>query len=279
MRVFSTFKEYNLHSKKEWLLSDDFIRFLNPFTYIILLIFLCFFTECVMKIKSYYMIPSIILLSYIIADIVAIAVHCFIIDGSYSPKNRKFIDDHLIVDTKTGYASCHHIFPSNWHDIPDSTLITTSFFLLLLPMLLLYYNLKTKYEIKFLLITTAIFICCIPLTHKYSHERLHDRDTPEFMKLLQNYGIVISPQKHQKHHVDNNYNWSLFSGHLDFIFDSIVSGICNIFNECPIEDVQESVEKLQIKDGDIIKIRFIGDIEGSITCMYKKGLFYDISIF
>ena len=140
-KTLSCFKDKNLYSKKEWLFSDKIIFTANFFTPIILFVLLFYLCKSIVNIKynKIITIPIILIISLYIADLLSACIHCFYIDNSYRYNKFKFEDTHMIINTEYGYASCHHIFPSNWKDIKDSTLLSTTIILSTIPIILVIF--------------------------------------------------------------------------------------------------------------------------------------------
>jgi len=212
-------------------------------------------------------------ISYFFADLITSFLHCYYIDESFSQKKYEVKDDHLIVKTNVGYASCHHIFPSNWKDVSDTTLITHGFLTCLILFIMSFYFIKNPL-IKLSWCMTILFLIFAVFTHKYAHEKLHNRYVPFFIDFLLEHNLFLSPKIHQQHHIENNYNWSLLNGRSDSFFNLYIHSLCDYFKECPIEEKQNNAEMyLKERNTDIIKIRFVGDIEGTFQCKLHNNLF------
>ena len=277
--TFSSFTDSNLFSKKQWIFPDKFVYYMGfiiPF--VLLIVFYDILRSIVSSTKYKFSIIIIILVylfSHFISDLITAIVHCFYVDNSFSNKIYEIKDDYLIINTTVGYASCHHVFPSNWKDIPDSTLVISTATIALIPFVLIFYFIKNPF-VKLFWYFTFLLLMFAVFTHKYAHEKLHGRYVPPVIDFLIEHGIILSPKKHQKHHIENNYNWALLNGLSDNFLNYIVQNICNIFKTNPIEDVQNNallyLKSKQINDG-IINIQFVGDIEGKFQCKLDKNLF------
>jgi hypothetical protein len=275
IETFSSFKDENLHSKKEWFFSDTFIfymRFIIPFLF--LLIFFDIYNSIlnIKKLKAIILI-AIIFITYIFSDLLTAIIHCCYIDNSFSKKEYTVQDGHIIIDTKVGYASCHHIFPSNWKDISDITILTSGLSFFFIPILLIYFCIRNSI-IKLLFYFTILFLIFATIIHKYSHEKLHKRYVPFFIDVLLEYDIFLSPTKHQKHHIENNYNWAFLNGSSDTIFNYFIDNLCYYFKKCPTEESVKNVKKFvqENNNDNIVNIKFIGDIEGVIKCKLYDNL-------
>jgi len=222
-------------------------------------------------IKSILLQISCIFIAFFISDLISALTHCLVIDNSYTENSYTIENGILVINTDTGYASCHHIFPSNWKDISDTTIYITMFLFLLIPQLFIYFFIKNNY-IKFTLNLIILFIILSPIAHKYAHEKIHNRDIPYIYNLLISYGLFLNPNQHRRHHIENNYNWSFLNGISDIVFNNIVKTICNFFNICPYEKTLKSA-KLLNSNGEIIRVKFIGDIDGEIKCKVINNLF------
>jgi len=137
--TFTCFKDKKLYSKKEWILPDFVTNILYYFIPLFIIIYAYCLFKSILTIKKnkIYIIPILLLLSCYFVDLLSACYHCLYIDGSYNYLHNiryEIEDGFLIVNTNMGYASCHHIFPSNWKDIKDTTLFSTMFILVFLPL-------------------------------------------------------------------------------------------------------------------------------------------------
>jgi hypothetical protein len=178
--------------------------------------------------------------------------------------------EYLVVDTTFGYLSSHHIFPSNWKDVPDSTILVTTAIVFFIPILM--NSLFVSYSpIRLFIYFFFIFAILAIFTHKYAHEKLHGRYVPFIIDILIKSGISLSPTNHQKHHIENNYNWAFLSGKTDGAFNLFVKLICRYLNTCPMEETTKNVKKQQQVEN--VKIKFIGDIEHTLECKLENNLY------
>ena len=276
--TFSSFKDNKLFSKKEWIYSDQFVflmKFIAPFIFLFLLYDIAKSFNNIKKYK-WYILSMILVFSYLISDLITSIIHCYHIDQSYSEKKYDIKDGYVIIDTTNGYASCHHIFPSNWKDISDSTIFTTAVSFFTIPIFLFYYFVKNT-PLKLFLYATIIFVTFSAYTHKYAHEKLHKREVPFMIDLMQKMNLSLSPQVHQKHHVENNYNWSLLNGSSDTMFNYIIHNICHFIHKCPVEESVDNIKTFVEKNQtNIVNIRFTGDIEGTIQCRLEDNIFVKV---
>lgn len=271
MTTLSSFKDNNMYSKKEWLFPDKVVFystfFITPF--IVLFLFFDIYKIILGITKLRWVVLLVILYySYLISDYISAFIHCHYIDGSYSKKEYKMEGEYIVIDTYFGYASCHHIFPSCWKDVQDSTIVVTMSLILSIPILLGY--LFVSYSpIRLFIYLVCIFSIVTIFTHKYAHEKLHNRYVPSVINMLINAGLALSPKKHQKHHMDNNYSWAFLSGKTDVFFNLLIHFICWCLKRCPME---ESIRNIKNQPNhEDIKIKFVGDIEGTITCKMRNN--------
>ena len=281
-KTFTSFTDSNLFSKKKWLFPDNFVYYMGFIIPFVLLIVFYDMIKSIVSTKYKFSIIIIIIIylfSHFVSDLITAIAHCCFIDNSFSDKIYQVKDDRLIVNTKVGYASCHHIFPSNWKDISDSTLLISVTILALIPIILNFYFIKNSL-IKLFFYFTILLLMFSVFTHKYAHEKLHGRYVPSGIDFLLEHELFLSPKTHQKHHIENNYNWALLNGLSDNFLNYIVQNICNIFKTKPMEDTQNNsllyLNNKQFNDG-IINIQFVGDIEGTFKCKLDKNLFVKVT--
>jgi hypothetical protein len=174
---------------------------------------------------------------------------------------------YLIVNVFYGYASFHHYFPSGWKDVSDRTILTSMLIGLLIPILLIQFirDIPIKLATYFII----LFLTLSPISHKYAHEKLHNREVPFIIDKLSEYGILLPPKKHQTHHVENNYNWGLLSGRCDPIFDFLIRNVCKK-GKCPMEKSVKNAKKNSVNDK--VKLKFVGDIEGTLEARLDGNL-------
>jgi len=267
MKTFTSFNESNLFSKKEWLLQDSVVlytQFLTPF---ILAIIVYDLFICSRKLKIYLLL-IIGFTSLFTSDLLTAYYHCFFIDNSFSYKKFNVENNHIVINTHYGYASCHHIFPSNWKDVKDTTILNTSLVLACIPVVFIFIFISNCI-VKIWLYLIIIFIILSVFSHKYSHEKLHNRKVPGWIEVLLNCNLLLSPKKHQMHHIENNYNWALLNGMSDWIFNEIIRMITYFYGILPIE---EQVYNANMCEDEIINIKFVGDIEGTLQCKLHNNL-------
>jgi len=273
-KTLSSFIDKKLYSKKEWLLPNNilfFISFITPII-ILFLFFDLYKNTLLIKYNKLILITILLITSIYIADFISAYAHCYYIDNSYRYKKFDIKDNYMIINTNYGYASCHHIFPSNWKDIKDSTIINTTIFLLIVPFLIVYFFINNPI-IKILCYFIFLFLIVTPISHKYSHEKLHHRYSPFIVDFLIKYGIFLYPKKHENHHIENNYNWGLLNGISDLLFNFIINNMCYYNKQCPTE---EMIYNGKLLNTDIINIRFVGDIEGTLQCKLVDNLYVDV---
>jgi hypothetical protein len=166
------------------------------------------------------------------------------------------------------------MFPSNWKDIPNITIIS-SFTTYTIPFLILT-CLYIKSNILGLIITLNLgMVTIMPLVHKYCHEKHHNRYVPPILDYLYDNNILFQPINHSKHHFENIYNWAIINGKSDFILNNFVKLKCYLFDICPDEEVIKNCRKyLKMFNTDVIKIKFVGDINGKLNVKLDGNLFY-----
>jgi hypothetical protein len=269
--AFSSFKDKGLFSKKEWIFSNNFVYISSLFVPIILFILSYDLFLAINKITNYIILGGLFIAGFYVADLITAIFHCYYVDSAFTYTKYPIKDNQIIIDTTYGYSSCHHIFPSNWKDISDLTLFTTVVILYTIPIFIVRY-IVTNPTLKIFLYSTILFILTCPFAHKYAHEKLHNRYVPWFINMLSSNYIFLSPKNHQKHHKQGIYNWSLFNGISDPLFDMIIYSICKLTGKCPME---ESTYNATLQNSDILNIRCVGDIEGTMQCRFKDNLFVE----
>jgi hypothetical protein len=99
METFSSFKESNLYSKKEWLLPNHIVYYLNFLTPFVFAFILFDMYRSFILIKHKVILFVLIYFGYILADYITAFVHCFFIDESYSTEEFPMENGNLISDT------------------------------------------------------------------------------------------------------------------------------------------------------------------------------------
>lgn len=270
MATFTSFKSEGLVSKKEWVLPDTFVSYMNivsPFIGVFLLYEMYVSCQAFQKYRFLFL-AVIVYFAYMITDYISAFYHCYYVDKSFASMDYPVEDGHIIVDTTTGYASSHHIFPSGWKDIPDKTLLTTALSIMF-PVILFVYFIPSP-TIKLTIYLILFFGVLVLFAHKYAHEKLHGRYVPWMLDPLLEWGILLNPKVHQKHHTENNYNWALLHGNTDVFFNHAIQLLCKYYNKCPNEVSIQNI-KIHSVNGEV-KLKFIGDIEGIILCEIKDNL-------
>ena len=136
MEPLSTFTSQNLYSKKDLIFPNKLVYYLTFLIPIFIFIFVFPLVQVLLSNNISLIIKLIIIfIAYYIADLISAFIHCVIIDKSYSKKKYDINNNHLVINTYNGYASCHHIFPSNWSNVKDSTIFITSAVYLIIPFL------------------------------------------------------------------------------------------------------------------------------------------------
>lgn len=261
----SSFTESNLFSKKQFLFHDNDVKYAKiPLHILNISSVINMYNHS----KNINIVNKIICLSssIYIADFLTALFHCYHIDRQVFNKSDIYIDKtnkKIVINTTNGYSSGHHIFPSNWKDIDDRIIMRDSF-IGLTPLFVLNHfnpsneNAYLNYAILYQLVISGI-------THKYAHEKNHNRYIPEPIKILQYLGLSLSGKKHKKHHEKLNCNYSFLSGLSDEFANILIKKIDELFNIKPSEEVIDLCKKYGKKYGKDITIQFVGDIEGEIV--------------
>lgn len=260
-----SFKNANLFSNKQYLYHDKYAKYAE-IPLIILNIFLL--KDMYNRSKKINIVNKIIclLLSIFIADIITALFHCYYIDRQVLTKNDDISMDKtnkkIVINTTNGYSSGHHVFPSNWKDIDDRIIIRDVFIFLTPLFILNYFNPSDAGA--FLIYAILYQLCISGVTHKYAHERNHNRYVPGPIKILQNLGLSLSGKKHKIHHEKLKCNYSLLNGTSDEFSNNLIKKIDEMFNIKSAEEVIHLCKKYVKKYGKDITIKFVGDIEGEI---------------
>jgi hypothetical protein len=274
MKYLSSYKEIGLYSKKEFIFDNtitNFFKYLLP-----LYLFILFYSiyKYAKNIKIKYLI-IIFISAFLLADLNSAIFHCYFSDRSFLKNEIIIEDDYLIINTNSGYSSNHHMFPSNWKDISDLTIIS-SIMTFTTPLLILTLLFIKSNELGLILALNFGMIILMPIIHKYCHEKHHQRYVPPLLDLLYNCKIILQPEKHSKHHLENIYNWSIVNGISDFILNNFIKIKCHLFDICPDEEVLKNCKKyLEIYNTDIVRIKFVGDINGKLNVKLNGNLFYE----
>jgi hypothetical protein len=259
------FTDFGLHSKRQWLLPDKFVEYAS---YLVPFFLLLIIIQLVARLKQVNLLLSLglIFVAFYIADLLSGIGHLVYIDGSYEDTKYKMEGGRMVIPTNSGYASCHHVFPSNWKDVSDRTLITTIMFPSVVPIVASAF-MRPAWSLLTICIT--VFIMLAPFSHKYSHEKLHKRHVPPAFNFLYEIGIFLNPKHHRKHHIENKYNWALFNGVSDPLLNCVVRNLCNTTRVCPNEVSIFNAKRFR----DEVRLRFVGDIEGDFTGHLKDNVF------
>ena len=266
----STFREAGFISKKQWILPDWLIRIFKWISPLIVIGVMIPIILTIKKMKRPYLWPKVIIifiLSLFFGDLMSSIAHVTFVDNAYSDAVfRTDEDDYMIVPVLYGYSSGHHYFPSNWKDIDDSTSwLTLTFFTLFFTFFAVI--LIDNKAIRLLILFTYFMVALAPISHKYMHERHHNRPVPLWVDCIYYTGGFMGSGKHVKHHENDIYDWGLLNGYSDSFMNFIIKSYCQWKNVCPIELMSENFTKYEEKfQTDVVKMRFTGDIEGRIKC-------------
>lgn len=274
MKYLSSYKNIGLYSKKEFIFDDiicNNLKYLLPL-YIFILFNTIYKYAINIKIRNLILI---IFFSFISSDFVSAIIHCYFSDRSYFKNELVINDDYLIINTDSGYSSNHHMFPSNWKDISDLTIITSIMTITIPPLILTSLFIRSN-ELGLILTLNLGMVTLMPIIHKYCHEKHHNRYVPPLLDYFYDSKIFLQPNKHSTHHFENIYNWSIINGISDFILNNFIKLKCYFFNMCPDEEVLKNCKKyLEIYNTDTVRIKFVGDIEGKINVKLNGNLFYE----
>jgi hypothetical protein len=274
MKYLSSYKNVGLYSKKEFLFDNNTSNIISKLLPIYLFILFNTIYKYAKNIKIKYLI-IIIILSFLSSDLNSGIFHCYFSDRSFFKNQIKIEGNYLIIDTNSGYSSNHHMFPSNWIDIPD-IIIVSSIMTFTIPLLILTYFFIKSNELGLILSLNIGMFSLMPLIHKYCHEKHHNRFVPPLLDFFYDNNILLQPIRHSKHHFDNIYNWSIVNGVTDIILNNFIRLKCYLFNICADEEVLKNCKLyLNIFNTDTVKINFIGDIVGKLNVKIKGNLFYE----
>lgn len=278
-RYLSSYQEAGLVSKKQWIVPDTIMNTLRPLFPLFFLGF-CFpvVWYALRMPKNYFLVTLLVIFfaAVFFSDLMSSIVHISFVDNAYSTTQFEMDrDGYMVVPTMYGYSSCHHFFPSNWKDIDDiNSMITVMLILIFIfvPMLELVFH---SAEIKLFFYIVFLFLIITPVSHKYMHERHHKRYVPWYYECLFRCQLLLSKERHVKHHENDVYDWGLLNGWSDMFFNQIIYGLCYFGNLCPIELMSENFKKYEKTAGEAapMHVRFVGDIEGRIVCR-REGTRY-----
>ena len=183
----STFREAGFISKKQWILPDWLIRIFKWISPLIVIGVMIPIILTIKKMKRPYLWPKVIIifiLSLFFGDLMSSIAHVTFVDNAYSDAVfRTDEDDYMIVPVLYGYSSGHHYFPSNWKDIDDSTSWLTLTFLTLFFTFFAVILIDNK-AIRLLILFTYFMVALAPISHKYMHERHHNRPVPVWVDCI-----------------------------------------------------------------------------------------------
>jgi hypothetical protein len=261
------FTDLNLFSKKEFIFHDSHVEKYIPLLLLLNGIFLSDMYKRSLKLNNFQICKNVIS-SFYISDFVTALYHSYIIDKDIFKLNNTYIcheDRKIIVETNFGYGSAHHIFPSNWKDVGDHIAIRDHFIIILPFFLLNLLNIDddTAYMNYMILYYQSMNY----ISHKYAHERNHDRPVPEVIRILQDLGIFLNGRRHSLHHTHLNMNFATLSGISDIFANKVIDNIDRLFKIVPNGEIINECIKYEELYGLNIKIRFTGDIEGEIEVL------------
>jgi hypothetical protein len=153
VKNLSNFVDENLISKKQWIFNDNLINFLDCPLKIIKIITLLLHIDLIKK-NIFSSIKIKIIVTYLI-DLLSGLYHYKFIDHRLDKHKKSYynkVKKEVVLETPFGYASNHHIFPSNWMNITDSIIYNSLYLIiliLLIPILLIKSNKKSDSSIKY----------------------------------------------------------------------------------------------------------------------------------
>ncbi len=156
------------------------------------------------------------LLGYLFADLVSGTAHWFC--DTFFEENTPVIGRIVIQPFRD-----HHFHP---HRITRYRFIeqdTTNFFLMLPPLLVAFWLGAPRPGAG-----GALFWCCCQLglsaglfgTNLF-HKRAHAREPPAVVRWLQRSGLVLGPERHQRHHHDYSRGFCVTSGWMNPVLDAL----------------------------------------------------------
>jgi hypothetical protein len=241
-------------AKKTWLLPDKFLHNVPVLTASGLLIYCRPHGGL-----SPVMHASLCAAGFVSGDFISGMIHLMQDNYIGREHHRPFVvGDVLHIHTASGISSAHHLFPSNWKDIPDSVIIRTGVFLML-PAAAIQCIGRNDYVGAWAYYTAAWSIASV-LSHKYAHERNHGRHVPRLYRLLQDTGLFLAPEEHRRHHINGHGDYAAVNG--------ISAGVIDTFARwMGLDNIPSEMELLNgIRDSrGIARIKFTGDIEQEIS--------------
>jgi hypothetical protein len=262
-KVYSA-KKFGLISKKQYKFPDKFVDAMKPFqTPMMLFNLFCIQRDFKRLDVLTHLIPSLFA-----ADFVTACVHLWgdvVDDDPYIVE-----DDHLILYFPSGYASCHHIFTSNFNDIDNDVLATSFLVASIVPGIVatcLGKKSIAKYCSYFSIFFTMNVFC-----HKFAHMRRHNIKIPPFFEFLQDYKLSLDHEVHSNHHRIHHTNYSVLNGYSDFVLNAMLK-LANFDKKMDlrIENIFRYAEEF---DTNEIHLRCKGDIEGDIVMYLNDGQLY-----
>jgi len=70
---------------------------------------------------------------------------------------------------------------------------------------------------------TCFCVLSFQATHYYAHARTHNKPIPGWIRRLQNTGIILHPDIHQKHHQTYDNNYCILNGSMNWLCDYFVA--------------------------------------------------------
>jgi hypothetical protein len=268
-----SFRSYNLYSKKEYILSNEIVES-RWFSVTAVILYSVFIFETLRTFNlTFYGILEL-LLSYYLVDFFTGLVHAFFIDDVLNlNKDCTVKNDELHVHIVTGYSSLHHLFPDNWNDVKDPTMLKTYIFFYS-PFLLLNIFLGSSF-----VSLTSWFVLLSGFSHKYSHMHSGRSKTKvelnPILKFLFDKSILLNSKIHIDHHSNPHKAYGLLSGHADLFTDAVIEFVCKLMNTENVDSFTKICDTLYAKTNCknfIVHIR--GDINGVIKVVrIKQNLF------
>lgn len=137
-----------------------------------------------------------IVLAYIIADFTAGLVH-FLCDN-FGDENTPYLGKSIIKSFREHHEKPFTITQHDFLEVNGSNILASSI------LLAIYFHLINITEIYLLVILDSLiifftfFIVLTNQIHCWAHQK--SNTIPKFIRILQKYGVILSPKNHQIHH-------------------------------------------------------------------------------
>jgi len=151
---------------------------------------------------------------YLLADLLTGTVHWFC--DTFFSENAPFIGPIIIASFRE-----HHTHPQLFTKDKFIEQDTTSFFVLLIPLFIAVSN-ESSYSNdlnSFFWHSTLIGLSIGAFGTNLFHKWAHQTNPPLLAKKLQKMGLILTPDRHNKHHRDYRKSFCVTSGWLNFLLD------------------------------------------------------------